>query len=60
MVDLRSEEPINISRIVNDNQVLACIDDGYLFVPDLMTHQELNDLKEGILKLAKDGIQRNR
>ncbi len=46
---------IEVPKIVDQEQVAFYVDNGYLAVPDLLGADELTDLKQDIIKVARGG-----
>ena len=55
MTDLsqQTEAPIEVPRIIDDEQVRFFITNGYLIVPKLMTVDELQELKDDLIAVAR-------
>ena len=47
--------PIEVPQVVSDEQVQSFIDKGYLVVPDLLSLDEIEELRQDTVTLAKGG-----
>ena len=48
-----AENFIEVPRILNDEQVTFFVENGYLILPDLMAHEEIEELKADTVSLAR-------
>src|SRR5687768_10235030 len=46
---------IDVPRVVSDEQVRSYVDHGFLVVPDLVTPEEIEEMRQDILHLARGG-----
>lgn len=49
----QTEPAIEVPKVVNDEQIKFYIENGYLVVPDLMAGEELQELKDDLVALAR-------
>ena len=47
--------PIEVPQIVSEEQIQFFIDNGYLIVPDLLSLDEVEELRQDTVTLAKGG-----
>ncbi len=47
--------PIDVPKIISDEQIQSFIQDGYLVVPDLLSLDEVEELRQDTITLAKGG-----
>ena len=47
--------PIDVPKIISDDQIQSFIQDGYLVVPDLLSLDEVEELRQDTITLAKGG-----
>lgn len=52
---IAASDSIDVPKILTDAQVKSFVDDGYAVVPDLISPDELEELKADTLKLARGG-----
>ena len=55
MNSMQQSKPIDVPKIVPDEQVKFFVENGYLVVPDLISQDELEELKQDTVTLAKGG-----
>ena len=55
MTKAQVSEPIKVATVVSQEQVDFYVDNGFLAVPDLLSANELDELKQDIIKLARGG-----
>ena len=55
MTDALVSERIKVPAVVDQGQVDFYVDNGYLAVPNLLDKDELSELKQDIIKLARGG-----
>ena len=54
-MNFESSAPIEVPQIVSDEQIQFFIDNGYLVVPDLLSLDEVEELRQDTVTLAKGG-----
>lgn len=54
-VDQYASPRIDVPRVVDEEQVAFYVEHGYLVVPDLVSPDELEELKQDIIKVARGG-----
>ena len=54
-MNFESSAPIDVPKIISDEQIQSFIQDGYLVVPDLLSLDEVEELRQDTITLAKRG-----
>ena len=54
-MNFESSAPIDVPKIISDEQIQSFIQDGYLVVPDLLSLDEVEELRQDTITLAKGG-----
>ena len=48
--------PIEVPKVVSDEQIQSFVQDGYLVVPDLLSLDEIEELRQDTVTLAKGRV----
>ena len=54
-MSFESSAPIDVPKIISDEQIQSFIQDGYLVVPNLLSLDEVEELRQDTITLAKGG-----
>ena len=52
-ISQQTEPTIDVPKIVNDEQIQFYVNNGFLVIPDLMATEELQELKDDLVAVAR-------